>query len=144
MSLDMVLIDTSVWLLVLGRKVHIPQVREKVEQLVKENRASVTPMVSLEVLSGAKSKTEFNDLRGQLASLHQLAIDNKEWHQAARLAFELYRQDKTISYTDILIAATALQAGVSLLHADRHFDVIAESTGLAVDSLVSLVKGLKL
>ncbi|MBF8266399.1 MAG: PIN domain nuclease, partial [Dehalococcoidia bacterium] len=59
MSLNIVLIDTSTWLLVLGRKVHVPQVKEKVEQLIKENRAAVTPMVSLELLGGARSKDEF-------------------------------------------------------------------------------------
>ncbi len=133
------LIDISTWLLVLGRKVHVPQVKEKVEQLIKENRAAVTPMVSFELLGGARSKDEFARLRSRLDSLHQLALGKKEWHQAAQLSFDLRRQGKTIPYSDILIAAAAIQAGAVLLHTDRHFDVMAETTGLTVDSLIHLV-----
>ncbi|MDO8637381.1 MAG: PIN domain nuclease [Dehalococcoidia bacterium] len=139
MSLNIVLIDTSTWLLVLGRKVQVPHVKEKVEQLIKENRAAVTPMVSLELLGGARSKDEFARLKSRLDSLHQLAIGKKEWHQAAQLSFDLRRQGKTIPYTDILIAAMAIQEGAVLLHVDRHFDIMAEMTGLTVDSLVHLV-----
>ena len=140
MSLNIVLIDTSTWLLVLGRKVHVPHVKEKVEQLIKENRAAVTPMVSLELLGGARSKDEFARLKSRLDSLHQLAIGKKEWHRAAQLSFDLRRQGKTFPYTDIMIAASAIQEDAVLLHTDRHFDIMAETTGLTVDSLIHLVQ----
>lgn len=140
MSPSLVLIDTSVWVLALNKRVNMPPFRERVDQLLKENRAAITPMVSLELLGGTRSTAEFNRLKSRLEALPQLAIGEKEWQEAARLAFELRRQGKTIPYADILIAATAIRSGASLLHADHHFDLIAETTGLAVDSLVSLVR----
>jgi len=43
-------------------------------------------------------------------------------------------QGPTISHTDILMAACALQKDAIVLHADAHFDLIAEKTSLLVAS----------
>ncbi len=42
----------------------------------------------------------------------------------------------TIPFTDLLIAAVALESGAVLLHRDRHFDYIASQSALKVESLV--------
>ncbi len=138
MNLDLVLVDTSVWLLALG-KAGMPAAKERVDQLLQENRVTVAPVVYLELLGGTRTVPEFNRLKSRLESLRQLEIERKEWQEAAKLAFELRRKGKTIPYTDILIAATAIESGATLLHADRHFDVIAGITDLSVDSMVQLI-----
>ena len=139
MSLNLVLVDTSAWILALGRRFTVPEIKQKLEQLLKDNRLAVTPLVSLELLGGTRAEAEFLRLKSRLEALHQLPVREKEWQRAAQLSFDLRRQGKTIPYTDILIAATAIQEGAVLLHADRHFDIMAEMTGLTVDSLVHLV-----
>lgn len=42
-------------------------------------------------------------------------------------------------FTDVLIAAIARKRGAKLLHADGHFDLIAQSCGLAVESYLKMV-----
>ena len=137
MSNNLVLIDTSVWILAL-RKSYIPLAKEKVEYLLDREEAATTPMVSLELLGGVKSEREFSRLKSRLDALPQIPIGQAEWAQAARFAFQLRRAGKNIPYTDILIGSAAILADVPLLHADRHFDLMAEDTKLTVESLVSI------
>ena len=137
---NLVLIDTSVWILAL-RKSPSPVVRDEVDHLLAENRVAIVPMIRLELLGGTKSPDEFNRLKSRLDALHQIPASEANWEVAAQLSFELRRQGKVIPYTDILIGSAAIVNNCTLLHADRHFDLMAEDTDLNVRSLVSAVTG---
>ena len=126
----LVLIDTSAWIFALRRPPH-HLVRDRVDDLLGENRVAILPMISLELLGG-----EFQRLKSGLESLHQVPLGKREWDKAARLAFELRRRGKTIPYTDILIGAVALLYDLTLLHVDSHFHLIAEELPLRVESFV--------
>jgi len=135
----LVLVDTSAWILALRRAPHL-FVKEKVEGLLFENRVAIVPMIYLELLGGTRSEEEFRRLKSRLQALHQIPLEEEEWTEAAQLAFELRRRGKTIPYTDILIGSAAIVHDLFLLHADRHFDLMAEEIPLKVESLVSLVR----
>jgi predicted nucleic acid-binding protein len=137
MSNNLVLIDTSAWILAL-RKSPSPVVKDEVEHLLAENRVAIAPMIRLELLGGTKSVGEFNRLKSCLDALHQIPTNEANWELATQLAFKLRQQGKAIPYTDILIGAAAIITGCLLLHADRHFDLMAEHTNLSVRSLVSV------
>jgi predicted nucleic acid-binding protein len=97
-------------------------------------------MITLEILGGARTEEEFNRLESRLDALHQIPLGKKEWEEAARIAFRLRRQGKAIPHTDILIGTAAIQAQALLLHADQHFALMAESTGLSQESLLPLLQ----
>lgn len=139
MSSNLVLVDTSVWIPFL-RKSPPPAVKDEVEHLLAENRVAIFPMIRLELLGGTKSLNEFNRLKSRLDALHQIPADEASWEAAARLSVNLRQQGKVIPYTDILIASATILANALLLHADRHFDLMAEDTDLNVRSLVSGVR----
>lgn len=134
---NLVLVDTSVWILAL-RKSPSPLVKDQVEHLLAENRVAIAPMIRLELLGGTKSLSEFNRLKSRLDALHQIPTNEANWELATQLAFKLRQQGKVIPCTDILIGSAAILAGCLLLHADRHFDLMAEDTKLSVRSLVSV------
>jgi hypothetical protein len=136
MSRNLVLIDTSVWVLVL-RKSPPPLIKEEVEHLLAENRVAIAPIIRLELLGGTKSSNDFDRLKSRLDALHQLPTGDANWEAAAALSFKLRRRGKIIPYTDILIGSAAILADALLLHADRHFDLMAEDTDLNVKSFVS-------
>jgi hypothetical protein len=136
---SLVLIDTSAWILAL-RKSPLSVVRDEVEHLLAENRVAIVPMIRLELLGGTKSLDEFNRLKTRLEALHQIPTDEANWGAAAELSFKLRQQGKVIPYTDILIGTAAILANCLLLHADKHFDLMAEDTDLNVKSLVSVVR----
>ena len=134
---NLVLIDTSAWILAL-RKSPSPAIKDEVDHLLAENRVAIAPMIRLELLGGTKSLSEFNRLKSRLDALHQIPTNEANWELATQLAFKLRQQGKVIPYADILIGSAAILAGCLLLHADRHFDLMAEDTKLSVRSLVSV------
>ena len=134
---NLVLIDTSVWILAL-RESPSPAVKDEVEHLLAEDRVAIAPMIRLELLGGTKSLSEFNRLKSRLDALHQIPTNEANWALATQLSFKLRQQGKAIPHTDILIGAAAILAGCLLLHVDRHFDLMAEHTDLNVRSLVSV------
>jgi len=138
MSNNLVLIDTSVWILAL-RKSPLPVVRDEVEHLLMENRVAIVPMIRLELLGGTKLLNEFNRLKSRLDVLHQIPTDEANWEAAAQLSFKLRQLGKLIPYTDILIGSAAILANCLLLHVDKHFDLMAENTDLNARSLASVV-----
>ena len=138
MTNRLVLIDTSVWILAL-RKAPVPSVKQRVYELLGENRVATAPIICLELLGGAGSEMEFDRLKSRLAALHQVPLGEGDWEKAARLAFTLRRRGGTFPYADILIGSLAMTNDLLLLHADRHFDLIAQEVPLSVESTVSLV-----
>ncbi len=72
-----------------------------------------------------------------LSALHPLPVTEERWDQAAKLGFQLRRRGVSVPFTDLLIGAVAKHEGVTLLHRDRHFDLMAEHVGLKVESYVT-------
>ena len=136
---NLVLIDTSVWILAL-RKSPATAVMDEVGHLLAENRVAIFPMIRLELLGGTKSLNEFNRLKNRLDALHQIPSSEANWEAAAQLSFKLRKHGKVIPYTDILIGSAAIIANCLLLHADRHFDLMAEDTDLNAKSLASVIR----
>ena len=124
------------------RKSSLPAAKDEVEHLLAEDRVAIFPMICLELLGGTKSVDEFNRLKNRLDALYQIPADRANWETATELAFKLRQHGKTIPYTDILIGSAAILANALLLHADKHFDLMAEHTDLNVRSLVTLLRKL--
>ena len=133
--MEYVLIDTSAWILAL-RPDGSPEAREEVRRLLESSRAATAGIVMLELLSGTRSQREFRELREELGALRLLDITSATWERAYRLGYDLRRAGLTIPSVDVLIAALALEHECSLLHADRHFDLIAEHHPLSIRSLL--------
>jgi len=132
------LVDTSAWLFAL-RKDFIPEVKDRIDYLLKENEIITTGIVKLELLGGTKTQNEFKRLKTRLDSLDMVETETALWEKAYRLSFELRRKGITVPYTNILIAACALQTESTLVHADAHFDLMTKHIGLNVESFVQIV-----
>jgi len=134
------LVDTSVWIFAL-RKDFVPPIKERIGELLKDHVVLINGMTKLEILGGVKTKKEFERLKTRLDSLYEVAINSMVWQIAYKIAFELRRKGITVPYTDILIAACALKSRADLIHADRHFDLMAPHIRLDVESYVQEAKG---
>lgn len=134
----MILIDTSVWLFALRRDFH-PVIKERVEKMLVTDKVAINGIVQIELLGGAKSQKEYDRLFQRLDSLYHIEADRSLWNRASKLAFELRQKGITVPYADIFIASSALKEDTLLVHADSHFDLIADHSDLKVESLVSLV-----
>ncbi len=104
-----------------------------------ESDVAINGMIELELLGGARSEKEYHRLKSRLEALYYVEADRSLWYLASKLEFDLKRKGMSIPYPDIFIAASALKEGAILIHADSHFDLVADHTDLKVESLVSLI-----
>jgi hypothetical protein len=94
----------------------------------------MTGPVTVELLRGALGEREYEVLSSMCAGYPQVPIADHTWQSAGRIGFQLRREGITVPTTDLLIAAVAMEAGATLLHRDRHYDVIAAHFPLRVES----------
>jgi predicted nucleic acid-binding protein len=138
MPTNFFLIDTSAWILAL-RKTFVSAVKERIDHALKDDEVLTTGLIKLEILGGAKTEVEYKRLKSRLDALDSVATDDALWQSACDLAFTLRRKGVTVPSTDILIAACALQAKATLIHADNHFDFIAKHSSLKVESFIHVI-----
>ena len=81
-------------------------------------------MIVLEVCRGLREPVRLQRFREQFAVMVYLPASNAIWDQATQLGWSLDRQDQVIPATDLLIAATALKTGATVLTRDAHFHQI--------------------
>ena len=83
----------------------------------------------LEILQGAKNSSEYNYLNEYLLDMNIYFLPKtiETYEKAANIYFTLRRQGITPRSTiDILIALTAIEYNLSLLHNDKDFDAMEE------------------
>ena len=97
----------------------------------------ITSVIYQEVLQGAKSEKEYELLRKYLSSqrfFHPLD-PVKSYSDAAHIYFSCRKKGVTIRSTiDCLIAQTALEQDLFLLHNDKDFEAMASIIGLRLYS----------
>jgi predicted nucleic acid-binding protein len=111
--------------------------RDRVDELLAADRVAITGIVRLELLGAARNDQEWDQLNDHVSALHQLPVEDETWQEAARIGFQLRRQGVAVPYTDLIIGAVAIKTNSVLLHRDRHFDMIAQSVPLQVESYLS-------
>ncbi len=82
------------------------------------------PVSTLEILRGARNQDEFAVFDEALRSLPQATV-NASVCQAALSAVRELKGSRRLPAADYLIAAAAAERGFGVLHADRHFDLLA-------------------
>ncbi|UCG08077.1 MAG: PIN domain-containing protein [Desulfobacterales bacterium] len=142
MTNNLFLVDTSAWLLAL-HKDFLPDVKDRIAYLLKENAIITSGMIKLELLGGTKTEKEFQRLKTRLDALEMVKTNTSLWEKAYDLSFRLRRKGITVPYTDILIAASAIVVAATVVHADSHFDLMGPHCGLKVESFVKATKKVK-
>jgi len=122
-----VLVDTTVWIDWLRGRTSPPVAR--LAALLDEGDAALAPVILQELLQGAVDTAALLVLRRRFSALPVLTP--KRTLDVHADAGALYARCRWAGVTprsphDCLIAATALAAGVQLLHDDRDFDRIAD------------------
>lgn len=112
-------IDTSAW-----SRQRDAGIRERWDATNKAGLFAACPAASLEIFRTARDESEFRALDSALAGLPQAPITASACRAALGAAREL-RGSRRLPAIDYLIAAAAAEHGYGVLHADRHFDLLA-------------------
>jgi len=128
----MILVDSSVWIdFFKGSNTDPVQILERLLQ--EEEDLSLSDYILTEVLQGFKKDTDFERARKYFLLFPIYSLSSPDSYiQAARIYRLCHQRGITIRNTvDCLIAQTALENDLVLLHDDSDFDRLAEVIPLA-------------
>ena len=117
-----VLVDTSVWSLVLrrGQPDHGGMERE-LHELLREGRVVMMGAIRQELLSGIRSDDQFKKLRTRLRAFDDIALECDDYEEAARC----YNRCRTAGVqggsVDFLICAVAVRRKLAVFTTDADF-----------------------
>lgn len=112
-------IDTSAW-----NRQGRPAVRERWKATARAGMLVSCPASTLEILSATRDEREFDAFDAALRALAEAPITAAVCAAALAAARDL-GGSRRIPIADYLIAAAAAERGFGVLHADRHFDLLA-------------------
>jgi predicted nucleic acid-binding protein len=126
----MILVETSVLIEFLKGR-HNPKTDLFDEIVARNIPFGISAFSYQEALQGARDEREYKQLREYLGTqvIYYPSEGPEIYEKAARLFFDLRRRGVTVRGSiDLLIAVTAMENKLMLLHNDRDFDAIAAET----------------
>ena len=118
-----VLVDTSVWSVALRRGARANQeLREELEDLIREGRVVLIGPIRQEVLSGVRTDGQFDRLRDALRPFLDLPLTTEDYEDAAACFNRCRRKGIQASNTDFLICAVALRYDLAIFTLDGDFE----------------------
>lgn len=134
----MELADTSAW----TSKDRDPVVARDFARRARRGEVATCDMVRMEILVTARDADELAAWRRYLGRLPDCPIGPPQWQRALDVMQALADRGplhhRQVKLPDLLIAAAAERAEMTLVHYDRHFELIAEVTGQPVRVIAPL------
>ncbi len=126
------LVDSSVWIDLLKDYATVQSLF--LEENLDEFEIVTCPAIIQEILQGISSNQEFSQIKTYFDNITRLNDDPYNMALKAALLYRnLRKAGKTIRKpNDCLIAAYAIENIIPLLHSDKDFDFIAESSELQI------------
>jgi predicted nucleic acid-binding protein len=125
------LADTTAWSW--SRRRAYPQLRATFDAALIDGELATCDMVRLELLHSARNPAEFAEIRSELDALPDCPIGEAQWDRALWVYEQLSARggasQRSVKHPDLLIAAAAEAAEVTLLHYDEDYDQISAITG---------------
>jgi predicted nucleic acid-binding protein len=129
-----ILVDTSAWIELLRASGHPAHLTLR-HHLERRSPLATTEPVVMELLAGARSRSEHSRLRARLLALPLLELGGLADFESAA---DLYRACRDRGATirrlmDCLIAAVAIRENATVLHNDQGFEALAGRTRLRTE-----------
>jgi predicted nucleic acid-binding protein len=133
-----VVVDTSVWSLVLRRRA-LPGADDAatatLKDLISDARAMLIGPVRQELLSGIKEPAQFEKLRNALAAFPDEPLTAADYECAASFFNVCKAKGIQGSHTDFLICAVAQQRNLPVFSLDRDFEYFSECLPISLFGL---------
>lgn len=115
-----------------------PEVREVVEPLLLAGRVATCGIVDLELLYSAADPTTYAELAEALRGMARVPVTDAVVDRAIEVQGVLASRSehRSVPLPDLVVAACAESAGLTVLHYDADYDRIASVTGQAVQWVV--------
>jgi predicted nucleic acid-binding protein len=120
-------------------RLNAPPVAVALIPLIEAGLVATCAVIDLEVLWSTRSAAEFAEVRrNRVLGFEWLPTHDEDWTRALDVQQELWSrgQVRSVGFPDLLIAAVAEREGVTVLHYDSDFDMIAAVTAQPVQWIV--------
>jgi predicted nucleic acid-binding protein len=116
----------------------LPDVGHRLRPLLEDGLIATCGIVDLEVLYSARSLGDYEATLAERRSLEEIPITPEVIARAIDIQHGLARRGQhRVPIPDLLIAATAESADLTVLHYDSDFELIAQVSNLAQEWVVS-------
>ena len=127
-----VLVDTTVWIDFFAAR-SLPHVAKLVKLIEDREDISICGIILAEVLQGIRKDSEFRKTRDLFKTLVFIPMPYSVFLRSSEIYRKLRKKGITIRQPlDCMIAATAIENDLPLLHNDKDFLPIAKYCGLKV------------
>ncbi|MCH6575584.1 MAG: PIN domain-containing protein [Bacteroidetes bacterium] len=131
-----VIVDTSIWSLVLRRrKKQQTKTSDKILKLIDESRIVILGPIRQEILSGIKIKKQFELLKVYLKAFPDLNLEIKDYELAAEFFNICKAKGVQGSNTDFLICAVAVNNNFSIYTSDKDFKLFKNYIPIQLENL---------
>jgi predicted nucleic acid-binding protein len=119
-------------------RMSLEPVRQRLSPIIEAGEAATCAIIDLEVLYSARSREDYDQIRQRRSlAYHTVPIVEATLERALAIQAALARiGHHRVAIPDLIIAAAAEAAGLTILHYDRDYDVIARVTEQAVEWVV--------
>lgn len=116
-----VLVDTSIWIEFFKSQ---SKIGDALETLLKKDSVWVCGIILFELVQGIRSDSEKARIIQFLKDLNYIEMTDTLWQKAGELSRSLKIKGITLPFSDILIAAIALDKNLTVFTLDKHFEHI--------------------
>ena len=121
----MILVDTSSLIHLLRQKGDLV-IKKRISLLVANDLVATCPMVITELLMGASTQEDKNDVNALCSLLHYLEINDSVWKTAYQLASICRSKGTPVPGSDLIIAACAFFHNAQIESEDHHFKILKQ------------------
>ena len=124
-----VLIDTSAWISFFRKD---PFCHGVVSALIDEDRVACCGIILAELMQGAKSDKEIQNLKGFFMVFEFPDEPLTLWERAGELSYKLRLSGGSPGLADCYLAVVAKANSYSILTLDKHFIALSKETGVRI------------
>ena len=119
-------------------RLRVRVVADRLGPLIVEGAVATCGTGILEVLYSARSGRDYREIADLLEGMPRTSINDEVIDRALRIQSELAAdgQHRGVSIPDLLLAAAAVEAGLTVLHYDSDFDRLAQAGDLRAEWVV--------
>jgi predicted nucleic acid-binding protein len=113
-------------------RLRYPEVANALGPLIEAGLVATCGVIEFELGWATRTPAELDQVRADRdAGYEWLPSHDEDWHRALEVQTALWRSGRirAVGFPDLLIASVAEREGVTIVHYDGDFDLIAQITG---------------
>ena len=92
---------------------------------LKNEEVCICGVVKSELMHGAVSEKNLEEISSRLSYLDEINIKDSEWDEFGKFLYKLRTNGLTLPYADAMIAFIAIKNNLSVKTKDKHFSLIS-------------------